>query len=270
MKRSRLGQNFLLDPSIAERIVDVSGVGPDDTVIEIGPGHGIMTRFIASRAKELIAIELDNSLFDQLKRYFIAYDNITLLHMDVMKYDFSRHGPFKVIANIPYYITTPIIFKLIEEENQMDSMTLTIQKEVAERIVASPGNKQYGVLSLMVQFYGKAEIIFTISAGAFRPTPKVNSAVIKIERHLKPPVDVANEDIFRRIIKTSFAGRRKMLSNSLKAVHPDIKTLLMRSGIDPSRRPETLSMKEFAIIANTITQSLPIDIKGMNEIPSTR
>ncbi len=252
MKRSRLGQNFLLDPSIAERIVDTSGVNKDDTVIEIGPGHGIMTRFIAEKARELIAIELDNNLFDKLKRDFIAYNNITLINMDVMEYDFAQHGPFKVIANIPYYITTPIIFKLIEEENNMRSMTITIQKEVAERIVAHPGNKQYGVLSLMIRYYGKSDILLIIPAGAFKPKPKVDSAVIKIERHLKPPVDVASEDIFRRIIKTAFANRRKMLSNTLKSVHPDIKTIMNGVDIDPSRRPETLSMEEFAMLANKI------------------
>ncbi len=252
MKRSRLGQNFLLDPSIAKRIVEASGVNRDDTIIEIGPGHGIMTRFIAEKANELIAIELDNNLFDKLKKDLIAYSNVTLINMDVMEYDFARHGPFKVIANIPYYITTPIIFKLIEEENKMRSMTLTIQKEVAERIAAPPGNKQYGVLSLMVQYYGKTDILFTIPAGAFKPKPKVDSAVIKIERYAKPPVNVTSEDTFRRIIKTSFANRRKMLSNTLKAVHPDIKTILEGIYIDPSRRPETLSMDEFAILANKI------------------
>jgi 16S rRNA (adenine1518-N6/adenine1519-N6)-dimethyltransferase len=211
MKRSRLGQNFLLDPSIAERIVEASGISKGDTIIEIGPGHGIMTRLIADKARELIAIELDNNLFDNLKKEFIAYNNITLINMDVMDYDFSQLEPFKVIANIPYYITTPIIFKLIEEENKMQSMTLTIQKEVAERIAAPPGNKQYGVLSLMVQYYGKSDILFTIPAGAFKPKPKVDSAVIKIEKHLKPPVDVVSENAFRRVIKTSFANRRKML-----------------------------------------------------------
>ena len=255
MKKSRLGQNFLLDPSIAERIVDASGVASDDTVIEIGPGHGIMTRFIAERAKELIAIELDKRLFLHLQKAFVAYSNITLINKDVMKHDFGQHEPFKVIANIPYYITTPIIFKLIEEKNNLRSMTLTIQKEVAKRIVAQPGNKQYGVLSLMVQFYGRTDMLFTIPAGAFKPKPKVDSAVIKIERHLKPPVDVASEDIFRRIIKTSFANRRKMLSNTLKAVHPDIKTIMNEINIDPSRRPETLSMEEFARLSNAIEKA---------------
>lgn len=252
MKRSRLGQNFLLDPSIAKRIVEASGVSENDRVIEIGPGHGILTRFIADVAKELTAIELDSALFNKLKRELIAYRNVTVINMDVMEYDFSHHESFKVIANIPYYITTPILFKLIEEENKMRSMTITIQKEVAERIVASPGNKQYGVLSLMVQYYGKSDSLFTIPAGAFRPKPKVDSAVVKIKRYKTPPVGVDDPALFKKIIKTSFANRRKMLSNTLKAVHPDIKTIMSGIDISPSRRPETLSMAEFASLSNEI------------------
>jgi 16S rRNA (adenine1518-N6/adenine1519-N6)-dimethyltransferase len=256
MKRSRLGQNFLLDHYTAGRIVEASGVTGNDRIIEIGPGRGIMTRFIAEVAKELIAIELDYTLFNNLKKDLIAYSNVTVLNMDVMDCDFSHYEAFKVIANIPYYITTPIIFKLIEEDNKMQSMTLTIQKEVAERIVAPPGNKQYGVLSLMVQYYGKAGILFTIPAGAFRPIPKVDSAVIKIERYENPPVHVDDPALFRKIIKTSFANRRKMLSNSLKTVHPDIKMIMDETGIDPSRRPETLSMEEFANITNAVTNGI--------------
>lgn len=252
MKKSRLGQNFLLDPSIAERIVEASGVDSDDKVIEIGPGHGIMTRFIAERAKELIAIELDKRLFSNLQKAFVAYSNITLINKDVMEYDFGQHEPFKVIANIPYYITTPIIFKLIEEKNDLQSMTLTIQKEVAERIVAKPGSKRYGVLSLMVQFYGRTDILFTIPAGAFKPRPKVDSAVITIERRIEPPVQVNDQGIFRKVIKTSFAGRRKMISNTLKSFCPDIKAIMNEINIDPSRRPETLSMEEFARLSNAI------------------
>ncbi len=252
MKKSRLGQNFLLDPSIAERIVEASGVDSDDTVIEIGPGHGIMTRFIAERAKELIAIELDKRLISNLQKAFVAYSNITLINKDVMEYDFGQYSPFKVIANIPYYITTPIIFKLIEEKNDLRSMTLTIQKEVAERIVAKPGSKRYGVLSLMVQFYGRTDILFTIPAGAFKPRPKVDSAVITIKRRIEPPVQVNDQGIFRKVIKTSFAGRRKMISNTLKSFYPDIKTIMNEINIDPSRRPETLSMEEFARLSNAI------------------
>ncbi|UCG79357.1 MAG: ribosomal RNA small subunit methyltransferase A, partial [Nitrospirota bacterium] len=161
-------------------------------------------------------------------------------------------GPFKVIANIPYYITTPIIFKLIEDDNRLTSMTLTIQKEVAERIVAGPGSKSYGVLSLMVQYYGDVSMLFTIPAGAFRPRPKVDSAVIRIDRYEVPPVELTDPELFRTIIKSSFANRRKMLSNSLRNIQPDIRTILEDAGIDPSRRPETLSMNEFASLSNTL------------------
>ncbi|GBE31170.1 MAG TPA: ribosomal RNA small subunit methyltransferase A [Nitrospirae bacterium] len=254
MKRSRIGQNFLFDPLIASRIVEQSGINRDDTVVEIGPGHGMMTRLLAERSGDLIAIELDRKLFAGLRKEFGNSGNVTLLNMDVMKYDFGQLGPFKVVANIPYYITTPIMFKLIEGENNLRSMTLTIQKEVAERIVANPGNKQYGVLSLMVQFYGKAGILFTIPAGAFKPRPKVDSAVIKVERHSKPPVDVHDRKLFDKIIKKSFAGRRKMISNTLKTLYPDIKSIMDEINIAATRRPETLSMEEFANLANKISE----------------
>jgi len=255
MKKSRLGQNFLYDPSIAARIVEASGTCGDDTIVEIGPGRGIMTRLLADRAKRVIAIEFDRRLAAMLTQEFSTSDHVTIVTMDVMKYDFGQLGPFRVVANIPYYITTPVIFKLIEGDNMMQSMTLTIQKEVAERIASPPGSKQYGVLSLMVQFYGRTEILFTIPAGAFRPRPKVDSAVIRVERHEEPPVHVHDRDIFRKIIKASFANRRKMIANSLRSIHPGIREILERSGIAPARRPETLSMEEFAILANLLSDS---------------
>ena len=253
MKKARMGQNFLTDPSIAQRIVDVAGIDPDDTVVEIGAGHGIMTRILAHRTHKLITIELDRELYRKLRDY-AEFTNVTLVNADALKYDFGNLEPFKVVANIPYYITTPIIFKLIEEKNNLISMTLTIQNEVAERIIAAPGNKQYGVLSLMVQYYGTVEKFFTIPAGAFTPKPKVDSAVIRIQRHATPPVQVASPNTFFTIIRTSFAGRRKMIANTLKTRYQDIRSIMEKAGIDPRRRPETLSMDEFASLANKITE----------------
>ncbi|MGE5894412.1 MAG: 16S rRNA (adenine(1518)-N(6)/adenine(1519)-N(6))-dimethyltransferase RsmA [bacterium] len=255
MKKSRLGQNFLFDPSIARRIVDSAGINHDDTVVEIGPGYGTMTRILAEKVRRLIAIEFDTKLYQKLSDELRPFRNTELVNRDVMKYDFSVLGPFKVVANIPYYITTPIIFKLIDEGKHLRAMTLTIQKEVAERIVADPGGKEYGVLSLMVQYYGNAKILFQIPARAFTPRPKVDSAVIRIERHSEPPVELRDSDIFRRIIKTAFAGRRKMIGNTLKILYPDIRSVLDAGAIDPKRRPETLTMAEFAAIANRISVS---------------
>jgi len=256
MKRSRLGQNFLFDPSIAQRIVNAAEVGPEDTVLEIGPGHGIMTRILAERSGKVISIEYDQKLYTKLQKNLSDYDNLDLVCMDVMKYDLTGLHEFSVIANIPYYITTPIIFKLIEEAPHLRSMTLTIQKEVAERIVALPGSKDYGVLSIMVQLYGSAKIFFIIPAGAFTPRPKVDSAVIRIDRYETSPVFIRNRDLFNAIVRASFAGRRKMIGNTLKTIEKDIKVLLENIGIDHRRRPETLSAEEFAAISNKLSEKV--------------
>lgn len=252
MKKSRFGQNFLFDPSIAKRIVDTADVGRDDTVVEIGPGHGIMTKIIAERVRKIISIEFDEKLYNRLKRSFSGYRNIDLVHMDVMKYDFAQLDEFSVIANIPYYITTPIIFKLIDEAVHLRSMTLTIQKEVAERIVAPPGKKDYGVLSIMVQLYGRARTFFIIPSGAFTPKPRVDSAVIRIDRYETAPLFIRNRNLFNAVVRSSFAGRRKMIGNTLKSLDKNIKSILEASHIDPRRRPETLSIEDFAAITNSL------------------
>lgn len=256
MKRSRFGQNFLFDPSIAERIVENAALDPSDTVVEIGPGYGIMTRILARRVGKLIAIELDTAICRRLAADLSEFNNITLVNADAMKYDLSRLGPFKVVANIPYYITSPLIFKLMEEgKENLPSMTLTLQKEVAERITATPNSKAYGVLSLMIQFFGASKLLFKIPAGAFTPKPKVDSAVIRIDRHAAPPVILKNRALFDKIIKVSFAGRRKMIANTLKTLYPDIRPMLNEVNIEPSRRPETLSMEDFAAISNRIVET---------------
>ena len=249
MPKKHLGQNFLSDPSILIRIISAADVSPGDTIVEIGPGPGRMTRMLAERVKRLIAIELDRDLYQQLAGDFIAYRNVEIVHGDVLQFPFEALDVFKVVANIPYYITTPIIFRLIEARRTLESMTLTIQKEVAQRIVAAPGSKDYGVLSISTQFHTEPELKFIIPKEAFRPMPKVDSAVIRMMMRKEPAVSVPDETVFFRVVKTAFSQRRKTLSNSLKPLSKDIKDVLHRAGIDPQRRPETMDLEEFAYLS---------------------
>jgi len=255
MTKRRLGQNFLFDPSILKRIISFSGITPDDTVVEIGPGHGTLTAMLARAAMKVIAVELDSGLYERLKEKLVGFGNIELVNADALKYDFGEVGDFKVVANIPYYITTPIIFRLIEQREHLKSMTLMVQKEVAERIAAKYGCKEYGVLSIMIQYYCSVKLCFIVPAGAFRPAPKVDSAVIHMEILDKPGVEVHDEDTFFRIVRTVFSQRRKMLSNSFKPLTGDIDAsdILTSAGIDPRRRPETLSIEEFARLSDVIS-----------------
>lgn len=248
----RLGQHFLFDPSILKRIVKAADLYPDDIVVEIGPGKGQMTRLLAEAVKEVIAIELDRSLCEEIRRSTSEIKNINLFCGDALKYPYHTLHSFKTVANIPYYITTPVIFKLLEERHNLTTATLTIQKEVAERIVASPGGKDYGVLSIMVQYRADAEIAFTIPASAFSPPPRVDSAVLCLKTLSSPRIRLSSEKTFVNVVKTAFSRRRKTLSNSLKPLNAGIKGLLLDACIDPVRRPETLSMEEFAAIAELL------------------
>jgi len=250
MGKRYLGQNFLYDPSILKRIIQDAQLEAEDLVLEIGPGPGRLTKMLAEKVKKVIAIEFDENLFRKLKSELAEYKNVELIHGDALKYSYENLPEFKVVANIPYYITTPIIFRLIDARKNLESATLTVQKEVAERIVAKPGGKDYGVLSIMVQYYAKPSLKFIIPKEAFRPVPKIDSAVIHIKILASPSVDVENDKIFFRTVKTAFSQRRKMLSNSLKSMRGDVKEWLSETGIDPDRRPETLSIEEFAKLAN--------------------
>jgi len=255
MKKRYLGQHFLNDPLINERIVNSAQLVSDDLVVEIGPGPGKLTRMLCERVQKVIAIELDDRLYVRLKADLAGYGNIDLVHGDALEYLYETLGVFTVVANIPYYITTPIIFRLLESRKNLKSMTLTIQKEVAERIVAVPGGKEYGVLSLMVQYYAVPVLQFIVPKEAFRPVPKVDSAVIHARILERPAVSVRDEKLFFRIVKTAFSQRRKMLSNSLRGIRSDIAELLAQAGVDPQRRPETMSMKEFAQLSDVLDQS---------------
>lgn len=252
MTKKYLGQNFLFDPSILKRIIQTANLTQDDTVVEIGPGLGRLTRMLADEVKKVIAIELDGELYERLKNELSGYDNIELIHGDALKYPYGTLNEFKVVANIPYYITTPIIFKLFEHRDRLGSITIMIQKEVARRIAAGRGNKEYGILSLMTQYHGRPELEFIVPRGAFRPVPKVDSAVVHIEIYKKPPVEVKDEALFFRVIRTAFSQRRKTLANSLKPVSPDIKEILPLAGIEPNRRAETLSIEEFAKLSDIL------------------
>lgn len=260
MAKRRLGQHFLFDPSILKRIIDVAGINPDDTVVEIGPGHGRLTRMLSHVASKVIAIEIDISLYNRLKEELKGIDNILLIHGDALRFHYDELGPFKVVANIPYYITTPIIFKLLEHRENLISMTLTVQKEVAQRIVAVPGKKDYGVLSVIMQYYGEPSLKFIIPRGAFRPPPDVDSAVVRIDILKKPKVKVMDEGIFFRVVKAAFGQRRKTLSNALKPlVKGDIKEIIKKARIDPAVRGESLTITEFARLSDVISQWLSKD-----------
>ena len=199
---------------------------------------------------KVVAIELDDRLYEKLRSRLSGYGNIELIHGDALEFVYEELPDFKVVANIPYYITTPIIFRLLASGRNLRSMTLTVQKEVAERIVAVPGGKDYGVLSIMVQYHARPTFEFMIPKESFRPVPKVDSAVIYMEVLENPAVSVEDETIFFRTVKSAFSQRRKMLANSLKSMSPDVKRWLADAGIAPDRRPETLSMEEFAKLAD--------------------
>jgi 16S rRNA (adenine1518-N6/adenine1519-N6)-dimethyltransferase len=254
--KNPLSQNFLFDPGILKRIIQIADIKPEDTVLEIGPGPGRLTRLLSERAGRVVAVELDRRLYEKLTVYLRDRDNVELIRGDALRYPYENiEGSFKVVANIPYHITTPIIFKLLEHRDRLLSMTLTIQKEVAERMAAGPGSKKYGVPSLMVQYWGRPRVKFLISRKAFRPVPRVDSACLHVDILKKPSVEVMNEDLFFHVIKTAFSHRRKTLHNSLKGLLPDVDKVIVEASIDPSLRPEVLSIKEFASLADAFTLS---------------
>lgn len=256
MTKRYLGQNFLYAPSILKRIIQVARLSQEDTVIEIGPGPGRLTKMLAERVKKVIAIELDNELYEKLKLDLSGHDNVELIHGDALKFPFEDIDDFKVVSNIPYNITTPLIFRLLDAKKGLKTITFTLQKEVAERIVAGPGGKDYGILSIMIQYYALPKLKFIIRKEAFRPVPRVDSAVLHIKILENPSIDVKDEKLFFLVVKTAFSQRRKTLSNSLKSFGGDIKDRLINSGIDPQRRPETLSLAEFAKLSNYLLDFL--------------
>jgi 16S rRNA (adenine1518-N6/adenine1519-N6)-dimethyltransferase len=252
--KKSLGQNFLRDPHYLNRIADAAQVGLTDQVLEIGPGLGHLTTVLTLRAKKVLAIEVDDRLIPHLQSKFSTCWNFELIHADALEYDYgSLNNRWKVVANLPYYISTPIIQKLIVHRDKFISLTLMLQKEVAERIAAPPGGREYGYLSVLVQFYSDPRIEFKVPPGAFSPSPEVDSVVITLTLRDQPAVMVRDEAFFIRVIKAAFSQRRKTLRNSLKQLEAPkdrMDAVFNSTGIDLGRRAETLSVEEFGKLAD--------------------
>ena len=256
----RLGQNFLIDDTVLQDIVSGAEIGKEDFIIEIGPGVGTLTRELLRRAKRVCAIELDYDLLSILNEELKEFDNFQLIHKDALKVDFNEvigtEESVKVVANLPYYVTTPIIAKLLKENYKFKSLTIMIQKEVAERIAAEPGGKDYGSLSVLVQYYCNTKVLRKVPATSFIPQPKVESTVIRLDRLEKPRVQVKDEELFFKVARQSFNMRRKTLRNAVKSLgiidSDKIDEAFEAVGINPGRRGETLSIEEFAALADSI------------------
>jgi 16S rRNA (adenine1518-N6/adenine1519-N6)-dimethyltransferase len=252
--KKSLGQNFLTDAHYLRRIADAAQVGPQDSVIEIGPGLGHLTRELAARAKKLLIIELDDRLIPRLREEFEARPTVEIVHADALAHDYGGlAGTWKVVANLPYYISTPLIQLLIGHRERFTALTLMLQKEVAERIAAAPGGKEYGYLSVLVQYWAMPRLEFFVPADAFTPKPKVDSAVMTLVLRKQHEHTAADEAVFLRVIKAAFSQRRKTLRNSLSQLgYPKqvMENLPDTTGIDLSRRAETLSVEEFVLLAD--------------------
>ena len=252
----RLGQNFLIAPAIVEGIVLAAEIQPGDRVLEIGPGIGTLTQALAEAGAQVTAVELDKKLPAVLAETLKGYDNVTIVPGDILKVDIKAlmgEGPFKVVANLPYYITTPILLELLEKKLNISLIVTMVQKEVAQRMVAEPGGKDYGALSVAVQYHTEPDIVLTVPPKSFHPAPEVDSVVIRCRRRQTPAVECKDEKLFFRVARASFGQRRKTLVNALKGagfLKEDIERAVKYAGIDTGRRGETLSLEEFAGLAD--------------------
>ena len=263
--KKKFGQNFLIDANVLDGIVEGAGVTSDDCVLEIGPGIGTLTQYLAEAARRVVAVEIDKSLIPVLADTLSDYDNVTVINEDVLKVDINKlvdeyndGRPIKVVANLPYYITTPIIMKLFESGVPIESITVMVQKEVADRMVMGPGNKAYGSLSLAVGYYAAAENVMDVPPGSFIPQPKVGSAVVHLKRFDEPAVKVKDEKYMFEIIRTAFNQRRKTLSNAL-ANNPSLGVSrqqvvdgLSQMGLDEKSRGEVLDLSQFALLSDIL------------------
>lgn len=263
--QKKFGQNFLIDTHVLDKIIRSAEIGKDDFVLEIGPGIGTMTQYLACAAGQVTAVEIDRALIPILEDTLDGYDNVTVINDDVLKVDLvklaeEKNGgkPIKVVANLPYYITTPIIMGLFENHVPLKSITVMVQKEVADRMQVGPGTKDYGALSLAVQYYAKPYLVANVPPNCFMPRPKVGSAVIRLERYDKPPVEVRDEKLMFKIIRASFNQRRKTLANGLKNspeldfTKEEIEVAIETLGKGPSIRGEALTLEEFARLADAL------------------
>ena len=270
--QKRFGQNFLIDGNVVEKIVRETGITKDDFVLEIGPGIGTMTQILCENAREVAAVEIDKNLIPILAETLAPYDNVTVINEDILKVDVrklaeEKNGgrPIKVVANLPYYITTPIIMGLFESHVPLESITIMVQKEVAQRMQVGPGTKDYGALSLAVQFYADAQIVLKVPASCFMPRPNVDSAVIKLVRHEDAPVKVKDEQFMFRVIRAAFNQRRKTLANSLAnsselngsghaCTREDVTTALEAMGLPAGIRGEALTLAQFGELADRLVE----------------
>ena len=263
--QKKFGQNFLIDSHVLQKIIDAAHITKDDFVLEIGPGIGTMTQYLSEHAKEVMAVEIDHNLIPILKETLAGYDNVEVLNEDILKVDIGKIAeeknqgrPIKVVANLPYYITTPIIMGLFEKNVPMDSLTVMVQKEVAQRMQAVPGTKDYGALSLAVQFYAEPHIVANVPPNCFMPRPKVGSAVIRLTRYKDMPIKVKNEKLMFSIIRASFNQRRKTLQNGINnssALHFSKEQVVEALGemeLSPTIRGEALSLEQFARLSDLL------------------
>ena len=267
--QKKFGQNFLIDTHVLDKIIQESRITKDDFVLEIGPGIGTMTQYLCENAREVAAVEIDKNLIPILADTLSEYDNVEVINEDILKVDINRLAqeknggrPIKVVANLPYYITTPIIMGLFESHVPIDSITIMVQKEVADRMQVGPGTKDYGALSLAVQYYAKPEIVANVPPNCFMPRPNVGSAVIRLTRHSEPPVQVENEKLMFKLIRASFNQRRKTLANGLGNA-PDIplskeeiQESILELGVPVTIRGEALTLEQFATLSNIISAKL--------------
>ena len=276
--QKRFGQNFLIDAHVLEKIVSAAGITKDDCVLEIGPGIGTMTQYLAESAGQVIAVEIDTNLLPILADTLKDYSNVKVINQDILKVDinelvkeYNNGRPIKVVANLPYYITTPIIMGLFESNVPIDNITVMVQKEVADRMQVGPGSKDYGALSLAVQYYASPYIVANVPPNCFIPRPNVGSAVIRLTRYKEPPVQVNDPKLMFKLIRASFNQRRKTLQNGLNNSpeisfsKEEIAKAIESLGVSPSVRGEALSLEQFAQLANYfVYQEIPL------EFPSTQ
>ena len=267
MFQKRFGQNFLIDTRVLDKIISASGITKDDMILEVGPGIGTMTQYLCESARKVVAVEIDKNLIPILENDTLKeYDNVRVINEDILKLDINKlvqeendGKPIKVVANLPYYITTPIIMGLFESHVPIESITIMVQKEVADRMQVGPGTKDYGALSLAVQYYAKPEIIANVPPNCFMPRPNVGSAVIKLTRHEQVPVEVKDEKLMFKLIRAAFNQRRKTLQNSinnspeLSLNKEQVVEALDKMGLSQTIRGEALSLEQFATLANYLS-----------------